>query len=340
MKKSTDRKDFVCWNPYTYMEIHENGRASMCCPAWISEQFDAYNLKDEWGSEKAWKVRKSIEDGSYRYCSDSFCPILAAIREGRADDIGVERVTPETFNWTKDKLPPLKHVKFCFDRTCNLYCKTCRESRVVYTGEARKRADDMIAMIERDLAPDLELIDVSGSGEVFFSRTFRNWLINLDPKKYPKLKNIHIHSNGQIWTEALWDSITEARQFIHSAEISIDAATKMTYETIRRGGSWDRLMDNLNFIGTIPLETITCSFVIQRDNYKEIEAFYDLIQSIFEGSAVKGWKVMYGRVGDWGTLTREHWNYVNIFADPKAEEEIVEIVQNLAKKHSNVITNI
>ena len=341
MEKSTNRKDFVCWNPYTYMEIHENGLATMCCPAWLPTRFNAFKLNEEWRSDKAWKVRKSIEDGNYKYCQDRFCPILTAIREGRADDIGIERVTPETFNWTKDKLPPLKHVKFCFDPTCNLACKTCREKKIVYMGPERQAANRMMEMIERDLAQDLELIDVSGSGEVFFSPTFRNWLFNMDPAKYPKLKNIHIHTNGQLWTELLWNQFEgSAKQFIHSAEISIDAASEKTYEAIRRGGSWKKLVDNLNFIRTIPLETITCSFVIQRDNYLEIEAFYEFIKSIFEGSAVQGWKVMYGRVGDWGRLTRDHWNYVNIFAEPEAEQYIVRTVQKLAQEHNNVITNI
>ena len=334
---STNKKDFVCWNPFTYMEIHENGLATMCCPAWISETFDAYNLKEEWGSEKAWAVRNSIKDGSYKYCNEKFCPVLTAIREGRADY--VEQVTPETFNWTEDKLPPMKHVKFCFDTTCNLYCKTCREQRIVYTGKKREEVDSMMARIERDFGDQLELIDVSGSGEVFFSKTFRDWLLNFDPEKYPKLQNIHIHTNGIMWTESFWERVTLAKPFVHSAEVSIDGACKETYEKIRRGGTWERLVKNLEYIATLPLETITCSFVVQRDNYREIEAFYEFVKGIFENSGIE-WKVMYGRVGDWGRLTREHWEEVNIFADPEAEKEIIKTVEQLAKSHGNVLSNL
>ena len=40
---------------------------------------------------------------------------------------------------------------------------------------------------------------------------------------------------------------------IKSAEISVDAATKETYEKIRLGGKWEDIQFNLNYIKNISL---------------------------------------------------------------------------------------
>jgi hypothetical protein len=53
----------------------------------------------------------------------------------------------------------------------------------------------------------------------------------------PNLKMIHLHTNAQLWTSKLWETIHEdIRSLITEAEISIDAASSETYSINRRGG--------------------------------------------------------------------------------------------------------
>jgi wyosine [tRNA(Phe)-imidazoG37] synthetase (radical SAM superfamily) len=103
---------------------------------------------------------------------------------------------------------------------------------------------------------------------------------------YPNLKSIHLHTNGTLWNESNWSKMTNVHRFIKSAEISVDAATKDTYENYTRlGGKWEDIQSNLKFIATLPnLEYVTMSFVVQNSNYKEMEMFYKMSEEIFDFS--------------------------------------------------------
>jgi len=124
---------------------------------------------------------------------------------------------------------------------------------------------------------------------------------NLDDKKWPSLKNIHLHTNATKWNKKWWEYIKPAHKYIKSCEISIDAGTKDTYETKTRiGGDWDELVENLNFISTLPrLRRIKTSFVVQQGNYKEMGIFYDSMIDIFKSKA----EVFFGKINNWGTFT-------------------------------------
>ena len=62
---------------------------------------------------------------------------------------------------------------------------------------------------------------------------------------------IHIHTNGSLWTQSMWDTMKEVQPFVRTCEVSIDA-TKDTYENKTRiGGKWDILLENLKFITNI-----------------------------------------------------------------------------------------
>ena len=53
---------------------------------------------------------------------------------------------------------------------------------------------------------------------------------------------IHLHTNANLWTEPMWESMSNVHDLVKSVEISIDAGTKETYEKVRRNGDWDMLM--------------------------------------------------------------------------------------------------
>ena len=53
------------------------------------------------------------------------------------------------------------------------------------------------------------------------------------------------------------------------------------HKVTRRGGDWDLLMRNLEFINTIDtIEMVIFSFVVQNDNYKEILKLHDLKEKL------------------------------------------------------------
>jgi hypothetical protein len=155
--------------------------------------------------------------------------------------------------------------------------------------------------IETQLGSDLDTMILCGGAEPFFSKTFLDFMMNFDKSKYPNLSRIHLHTNANLWTERNWKKVSKIHKYVKSCEISMDAATKDTYENkVRLRGDWDKLINNLKFIVNIPtLERIRFSFVTQAKNYKEMYLFYELIQDLTYGKRKKI-EILYNGITDWG----------------------------------------
>ena len=73
------------------------------------------------------------------------------------------------------------------------------------------------------------------------------------------------------------------RKNVDYLAISVDASTKETYNKIRLGSNWNQLQKNLKFISelkaTKQIRDVWLSFVVQKDNYKEIVDFMKMAES-------------------------------------------------------------
>ena len=134
--------------------------------------------------------------------------------------------------------------------------------------------------------------------------------------------------------------MSKVHKYVKSCEISIDAATKDTYENkTRLNGKWDDLISNLKFIATIPnLYSVKPSFVVQQANYKEIPLFVDLLESIFKGSR-KELRIFFGRITNWNTVTEEEFKQHNRFdKDHPEHQDFLKVLRNL-KYNPRVLHN-
>ena len=196
-------------------------------------------------------------------------------------------------------------INFCFDRSCNLKCPSCRLDMIVENTNGIKRVKSYINSVETEFGKDVKTLYITGTGDPFVSVGFRDFLRNFDSSKWPNLNKIHLHTNATKWNKKMWDSMSSIHPYVKTCEISIDAATKDTYENkVRLGGNWDELIDNLKFISTIPtLKSVKTSFVVQTENYKEMKQFYELMYSIFGNKL----NVFFGKITNWGTFTNEEY---------------------------------
>lgn len=314
-----DLSQYICSVPFRAIEIMES-KNYMCCASWLLKELpNNIPIKDLWNSKEAIEIRESVIDGSYRFCDKEQCPFLSKLIK---------------LNSTKDS--PLKHiselddtmkksyesqngfitdgpkiVQFSFDRSCNYKCPSCRVDMIVANSDKIKTINLTIDEIENAYANSIEIIYCSGTADPFASASYRNFLRNFNPKKYPKLKSIHLHTNASLWNEDMWKSMPMVHKYVKSCEISIDAATKHTYENVTRlGGNWENLLSNLKFISTIEtLQSIKCSFVVQQTNYTEISSFVDLIYSIFGNKTY----VFFGKINNWGTFNDEVFKFLQIW---------------------------
>lgn len=339
----TDKlKQYVCKIPFELTEIHRNTQW-LCCPSWLnlnirveedgsdpshiydndkigySEITDGESLVRNWFSENATKIRTSVMDGSYAYCDKKVCPTLSTL-------INTD-VVPENFIVLEDAITTYgdaksfsqmpQEVAITVDNSCNLKCPSCRDSIISFDKPGSYeyiKKKQLVDMIDTELSAHVKRIFLSGSGEALYSKMTRDFLINLDPTKYPNLEFISLITNGQLLTPSLWNQMN-ASEYIKNINISIDAGTKHTYENVTRiGGKWDRLIENLKFISTIKtIEHVELSMVVSELNYTEMEKFYELMSNIFENN--QNYTVAFTRHLYWdnGAYSFKKFKSINIF---------------------------
>lgn len=334
-----DLKDYICKVPFEILEIHDNSYF-LCCASWLKKHLPKGEPMNEmWNSNEAKDIRKSVTDGSYRYCDKNQCPYLSQLTNLNTKSLGpIKHVSElqegffDSYNFESGEMKESpKVIHMSFDRTCNYKCPSCRVDMIVANSSKIEKINATIEEMETLYSNNIETIYCSGTADPFASVSYRNFLRNFNPKKYPKLKSIHLHTNASLWNKEMWDSMPNIHKYVSTCEISIDAGTKNTYQNITRlGGNWDNLISNLKFISTIrDLRSIKCSFVVQQSNYAEMETFLNLIYSIF---GIKT-KVFFGRITNWGTFSNGEFKLIDVGNSNHPEHKL------FLKEFSKVATN-
>jgi MoaA/NifB/PqqE/SkfB family radical SAM enzyme len=211
-----------------------------------------------------------------------------------------------------------------------------------YLGTDRKSVDLKLKEIENEISTEIKRLYLSGSADPFYSKSFRQFLINLDSKKFKNLKSIHLHTNASLWNEDMWEKMKSVHSFVNSCEISIDAATKETYETKTRiGGNWETLLNNLKFITKIPtIKFYSFSFVVQDTNYEEMYDFYRMIEMYMKYRIDDIiWEVKTNVITNWGTYTDEEFFKKDVSnPEHKEHKKFLKILENM-KNFSNFTNN-
>jgi wyosine [tRNA(Phe)-imidazoG37] synthetase (radical SAM superfamily) len=329
-----DKKNYICAVPFTSIEVQDYSRF-LCCASWLKKYLpDNSSPKDAWNSKEANDIRESILDGSYKYCDELHCPFLRQLKfvgkVGRVPPLYHREEIPSELQkkitqYKEGTLTP-SIIQFSFDRTCNYNCPSCRVE--IFTANKKKIAEVQatIEEIQEQYGDTVEYLYITGSGDPFISVGFRNFLRNFDSSKFPKVERIHLHTNASMWTPKMWESMPNIHRLVRSCEISIDAATKDTYENkVRLGGNWDKLMENLRFISSLPnLTQVKLSFVVQAANYREMPSFYKLMKEIFGKKA----SIFFGKITNWGTYTQEEFKHQEIWNPEHPEhQEFIKLIR-------------
>lgn len=319
----------------------------MCCPSWLDTtvgNLQHQSVDEIWNSKTAQEIRRSILDGSFRYCNGARCPYLQT-RTGpvtRVEDVEDEGLKTVIKNGLTVLPYGPKKIICTYDQSCNLSCPSCRTKLIV----EREHEQEILSIqnkLQDEALKEADFLHITGSGDPFGSPYFRRWLQSMKRQDMPKLEWIHLHSNGLLWTPKMWRSISkDVRQLIKSAEISIDAATAETYAINRRGGDFAKLLKNLGFISTLrqdgPLTFIKISMVVQANNFTEMPDFVRL------GRRLKFDQVYFSQLVNWGTFSEEefarraihlpthprHSVFIDLLQDEIFNEQIVDL-GNLTK---------
>ena len=327
-------KDYICSVPFGQYEVYDRNRY-LCCAAWLDKPLTQSGSIDDvasaWSSDAANDIRDSILDGSYRYCNSKKCPFLQAITHDGQAAVGSpvyhKDSVPKFVSSIVDKYKKGEEIHpvtihFSFDESCNLECPSCRVKVIMSSGKQVKKSKAYVKEIRKAFGKTVKTLTITGTGDPFVSVAFRDFLRDFDPKHWPSLTAIHLHTNATRWTPDMWNSMKKVHKYIRSCEVSIDAASKDTYENgTRIRGNWDELMSNLKFIGTLPyLKNIKTSFVVQQKNYHEMKKFYDLVFSILPKNKTH---IFFSRITNWGTFTDEEFLKQDVLDASHPEHQLV-----------------
>lgn len=286
MPKSKTNKLF-CSRPFKWFEPYLYGKTWVCCPDWMNRSKKIGNILENsveqlWNGKDAQEIRGSVFDGSFRYCNAYECPYLQT-ESGPVQRVD-EVTDPELKEVIEKRLTVLPYgprvINHCFDFSCNLSCPSCRTEVEIARGKQKDNILKIQDKLQQEALKDVHELFFSGFGDPFGSPYQREWLQSIQSEEAPNLKKIFLHTNGQLWTPAMWATLDKIQPFIKGAQISIDATCPQTYLLNRRGGSFKKLLENLEFIKTLhqdgPLEFVCISFVVQLNNFREMPDFVEL----------------------------------------------------------------
>ncbi len=327
----------ICTRPYEWFEIHRNGIVFMCCPAWLKRPIGnllEQSIAEIWNGPLARELRKSILNSSFHNCSRTRCPFLLAKQDP------VQTIAQITSNQVqsaiRDKetiLPYLpQRLNLCFDHSCNLSCPSCREQHLTMEPKEQDRNKEITAIIKEELLPVAQEVTMSGYGDPFASKAYLDILdgLNTQGKDGAKLR---LHSNGMLWTEQRWNRFSNLHQRVTAAEISVDAATSETYQKNRPGGSFSRLLTNLDYLAQQPFN-LTLSMVVQTNNFMEIPLFIELAQK-------HGARAYFSQLVNWGTFSKTEFRSRAIhLPDHPRHHQLREVLTPLATMRAVDLGNL
>lgn len=319
-----------CTMPWKRMDVTTDGKVHLCVKGWLKDE-DAGSVgnlqlksgKEIWHGKKAQEFRESILDGSYKYCCSEKCPWLNSPEEPGSPMVYDELDVPEV-----PEVPEILNA--AYDLTCNLFCMSCRKDVII---DPNFQTHDKLKKRIQDMG-DIDCIILIGSGDPFSSPHAKRWLRSGEINA----KKVMFHTNATLFTKDMWDSFPpETKAKVKRVEVSIDAATKETYEEVRRGSSWEVLNENLKFLAELrksgQLEYLKFSFVAYRPNFREMPLFVEMAEKY----AVDD--VFFSRVEDWFTFGcgntelmqvhlpehKDHAELKRVLNDPALKNPIVRI---------------
>ena len=174
-----------CLSPFVMIEVTTSGDVRMCgCGSWMPTtigNLTKTTLQDMLKSELASNIRKSIIDGSYTFCNEKLCGVIANNSLNTIDTVppNIEALFDDP---AKFEMP--HHISFQGDATCNLSCPSCR-TKIIKTPKEQQaeqiRIGQLVSSNLFSAASDNKIkLETSGTGEVFASEMIMSFIDCID----------------------------------------------------------------------------------------------------------------------------------------------------------------
>ncbi len=308
----------ICTRPFSAAVINSVYDFHFCCGDWSDSAGNILqNTPEEiWRSSIAKIFRLSLINRTYSFCNVDTCVHL--------------KPQADTTNERMRNIPHIENVpgtlEIGIDKTCNLFCKSCRDCVIVETGERERKTERAKEIIlSSGWLEKCGTLLLGGQGEVFFSKVYQELMFYGSKKR----QSLDLRTNGTLLTEENFEKLKKKYGRLKII-VSVDAANETTYRKLRRSNnahSWDNLNKNLQMLSkkrkSKELDYFQINMCVQWDNYREIPAF------IQWGKDLGTDKVYLTPIRNWGTYGAKEFEHVRIFDDNKIlKPEIKEVIQN------------
>ena len=314
-----------CPRPFDTVLIDKQGSCYACeCQSWLPQSIGNLQLKslDEiLQSPVSTQLQESIRDGSYRYCNNNQCSYILDKRS--IGNVPWGASNPER---------KIKHIRLAIDDSCNLSCPSCRTKQIFERNKVRLQRkytmSDKIIEYVKSTSHNVN-IHVGSDGDPFASLVYRYFI-----KKTKDLPNVRftIQTNGLL-IKKMYQRHTGMFEKLDVLNVSIDGATKQTYEKLRRGGSFEAIVNNLMAVRELKRRhnfEFILHFVVQKQNYLELEIMAELAESC---GADRLW---FNRITNWNTFSDfAHEDVLDIRNDEY--EKCMDAINQLKNKNYKVL---
>ena len=272
-----------CARPYDTVLIDKQGSCYACeCTAWLPQSIGNLQLKslaEIVGSAMHRHLQGSIADGTYRYCNNNQCTYIKK-------------------NIFEQAAGGIRHLRLAIDDSCNLRCPSCRKNLIFHKEGSAHRLGIRLADRINEWLYDHDgpiQVHIGSDGDPFASHVYRHFM-----EQTPERDNIKysILTNGLMFKE-FHTRVPYVMQNLNELGVSIDGASKDTYEKLRLGGRWDKINENLASIADAKRRhgfKFILYFVVQKDNHHEMDDMLAL------GERYGADRVNFSLIEDWGVL--------------------------------------
>ncbi len=284
-----------CPRPYDTILIDKQGSCFACeCQSWLPQSVGNLQVRtlDEIinHSDMRKMLQGTIDDGTYRFCNEHQCSYIRS--NGVLDD----------------KPDRIEHLRLAIDESCNLRCPSCRTKMIFHKDGSAHRLGVRLADRINDWLHDYEhpvQVHIGSDGDPFASHVYRHFMAQT-----PERENIKysILTNGLMFKE-FHDRVPNVIRNLNELGVSIDGATKETYEKLRLGGKWDKILEALECMAEQKQKhgfKFILHYVVQKDNFHEMQEIIDL------GEQYNADRVWLNKIEDWGTMddfkSQDIWN--------------------------------
>ena len=272
-----------CPRPYDTILVDKQGSCYACeCTSWLPQSIGNLQVKslgEIIGSDMHQHLQSSITDGTYRYCNEHQCSYIksGAVLHGQPDRI--------------------QHLRLAIDDSCNLRCPSCRKGMIFHKeGSAYNlgiRLADKINDWLQNYNKSLQ-VHIGSDGDPFASHVYRHFM-----EQTPQRDNIKysILTNGLMFKE-FYKTVPHIINNLQELGVSIDGASRETYEKLRLGGRWDKIIEGLECISELKKKynfRFFLHMVVQQDNWHELKAMVKL------GHIYGVDRIYFNKMEDWNT---------------------------------------